>query len=361
MEANAQVHHQILNRERLDYIDSAKGVGSLLVIVGHHLLMSDNLIMWINSFHMPLFFILTGFLSKVRSTPQSATDSGDFPKSLKKKASSLLYPYVTFSVINFLWYLLFHSLLGFSAEESAGVVFVRMLTTYGYHALWFLPAMFFASVISIWGEGRGLFRPFGQILLIISGTLFSFVLNELDVPVNVLWYVLNYIGRIVIGIAFIGIGKWLFSFLKFLSGRQEWYLLLVSAAVSLLFFRYLPDISLSFSRIGNPVIFYPVACAGSVAVLLLCKKTAIGKNRFLRFWGKNSLVVLALHMDIPIQIAWIVLGASGLSSVLSPLYASVCAILIELTILFLAIVFINRFASYLLRPPVRRSTCTNTK
>ena len=44
MEANAQVHHQILNRERLDYIDSAKGGGSLLVIVGHHLLMSDNLI-----------------------------------------------------------------------------------------------------------------------------------------------------------------------------------------------------------------------------------------------------------------------------------------------------------------------------
>ena len=273
----------------------------------------------------------------------------------------MLYPYFTFSVINFLWYLLFHSILGFSAEESIGIVSVRMLTTYGYHALWFLPAMYFASVISILGEGRGLFCPFGQIFLIILGTLFSFVLNELDMPLNVLWYVLNYFGRIVIGIAFIGIGKWLFLFLKTLSSRQEWFLLLVSTVVSLLCFRYLPHISLSFSRIGNPIIFYPVACAGSVAVLLLCKKTAIGRNCFLQFWGKNSLIVLALHMDIPIQIALILVGVSGLSSTLSPLYASFCAILIELTILFVAIEFINRFAPYLLRPPVRRSICTNTK
>lgn len=361
MDKNSKVQHKKTSEKRLDYIDSTKGIGSILVIIGHHLMMADSLIMWINSFHMPLFFMLTGFLSKVRicSTPQGNSEL--LLPYILRKLKTLIYPYVTFSVINYMWYLLFHGILGFTADESISVVSIRMLTTYGYHALWFLPAMFFASILSFWCERKGWFRPLGQVMLIMTGTILAFILNETNLSVNTLWYILNYISRIIIGIAFIGIGKYLFLFFERLDNRLEWYVLLTSFVISVSFFRYLPDISLSFSRIGNPLFFYPVACSGSILVLLLCKKTLLGRSRFLKFLGKNSIIILALHMDIPIQIAWIFVGATGLSSVLSAQGSSVCAIAIELVILCCMIVFINRFMPYLLHPPVRRSKCTNTK
>ena len=48
----------------LHWVNSAKGIGVVLVIIGH-LLYSSNLPMinkFIYAFHMPLFFILSGFV-----------------------------------------------------------------------------------------------------------------------------------------------------------------------------------------------------------------------------------------------------------------------------------------------------------
>lgn len=45
---------------RLEYIDIAKGIGILLVVFGHSSLVLHIENIWIHSFHMPLFFIITG-------------------------------------------------------------------------------------------------------------------------------------------------------------------------------------------------------------------------------------------------------------------------------------------------------------
>lgn len=116
-----------------------------------------------------------------------------------------------------------------------------------------------------------------------------------------------------------------------------------------------PDINVSFCKIGNPIVFIPAACAGSACILLLCKNTIVGKLSAFQFLGKNSLIIMALHMDIPIQIAWIVMGATGLSSLLSKKCAAICAISIELVILIFMVLVINRVFPFLLRP-LRRKT-----
>lgn len=41
---------------REHYIDVAKGIAMLLVIIGHITIIPSWLYAWINSFHMPLFF-----------------------------------------------------------------------------------------------------------------------------------------------------------------------------------------------------------------------------------------------------------------------------------------------------------------
>lgn len=52
------------DKTRLEYLDAAKGLGILLVILGHIYAWNPNinrkiLVTWIYSFHMPLFFIVS--------------------------------------------------------------------------------------------------------------------------------------------------------------------------------------------------------------------------------------------------------------------------------------------------------------
>jgi fucose 4-O-acetylase-like acetyltransferase len=347
MEQNKQVLSKEITPNRIDYIDAVKGIGILLVIIGHHLLDSENVIMWINSFHMPLFFIVSGYLSKKKQSQEQ-----DLSNYTIKQANAVLYPYLSFSIINLLWYCLFHSLLGFAAEEPLLVVVTKTMTTYGYHALWFLPTIFFVSIISKRWDNR-LFSICGQIALIIYSGLFSLLLNNIIPEQSLLWYIGIYVGRIIIGVTFWGIGKYLSILLTYLDNIGEWCLLVTSLLISLLFYQNLPNISISFSRIGNPLIFFPVACAGSVFVLLLCKKTALGRFSALHFLGRNSLAIMALHMDIPIQIAWVFIGATGLSSLLGLKIASSLAIFIEIIVLIFMVLSINRFFPYLLEPTKR--------
>ena len=48
-------------RQRIDWIDTAKGLCMILVIVGHTLPYGNLMRNFIFSFHMPAFFFLTGY------------------------------------------------------------------------------------------------------------------------------------------------------------------------------------------------------------------------------------------------------------------------------------------------------------
>ena len=49
---------------RLEWVDISKGIGILLVIIGHCVYIGGSIHNWIFSFHMPLFFILSGMFIK---------------------------------------------------------------------------------------------------------------------------------------------------------------------------------------------------------------------------------------------------------------------------------------------------------
>lgn len=75
----------------LHWVNSAKGIGIVLVILGHLLYGSNMAIVnkTIYSFHMPLFFILSGYVQK------KWVSKG----YIKKKAEKLLMPYLAFTII----------------------------------------------------------------------------------------------------------------------------------------------------------------------------------------------------------------------------------------------------------------------
>ncbi len=77
-------------QEKLKYVDVLKGLGIISVVVGH---VCDAMSAYIYAFHMPLFFILGGYLCS--------------PKEVKsyfyKKIRHLAIPYVSFLFIFTLW------------------------------------------------------------------------------------------------------------------------------------------------------------------------------------------------------------------------------------------------------------------
>lgn len=76
----------LINPNRIAWVDVAKGIAILLVIIGHTVNFGSATRNFIFSFHMPLFFILSGYTFKL---------AGDFPvffQRVKKLIRHLIYP-----------------------------------------------------------------------------------------------------------------------------------------------------------------------------------------------------------------------------------------------------------------------------
>ena len=79
--------------KRLDYFDLAKGIGIFLVVLGHATFVNEHVITWVFSFHMPLFFMISGMLMAHKDEA-----SLTMRELLHKKLKSILIPYLCFSI-----------------------------------------------------------------------------------------------------------------------------------------------------------------------------------------------------------------------------------------------------------------------
>ena len=73
--------------DRIAWIDIAKGYGILFVIFAH--LDVGILGTWIYTFHMPLFFLLSGYVFGLKY---------DFRTFVNKKIHSIVIPYITLGI-----------------------------------------------------------------------------------------------------------------------------------------------------------------------------------------------------------------------------------------------------------------------
>lgn len=85
--------------ERIDFVDNAKAIGILMVVVGHATGTPSSLGTLIYGVHMPLFFFLSGYLL----SESRLTDS--FRITATRLARTLLIPYVLFFTLSYLYWL----------------------------------------------------------------------------------------------------------------------------------------------------------------------------------------------------------------------------------------------------------------
>ncbi len=121
------------HRFRIEYVDFVKGIAITLMVLCHSGL-QGSFSQWVYSFHMPLFFIISGFLVKDSSKPVL--------KFIKKKFRQLLIPYFLFAAI-----LCFGDK---SYMDWFGILYASrnsLAMSSCFTPLWFLPCFFVSTIV----------------------------------------------------------------------------------------------------------------------------------------------------------------------------------------------------------------------
>lgn len=123
--------------KHVQWIDIARGIGILLVILGHFggLGIIET---FIYSFHLPLFFFLSGYLSKNNLSILSF---------LKKKAKTLLLPYVFLSLGIIIFLIFFNIYQGTFSWSFLVSTFLAFCIQKREGTVWFLTCLFFVEII----------------------------------------------------------------------------------------------------------------------------------------------------------------------------------------------------------------------
>ena len=156
---------------RENWIDAAKGIAILIVVLNHSGLVITGVNFWGGMFYVPAFFLLAGYTYEPKEE--------SYKSFVKRKAKRLLVPYFVTNIVLALFFLVKDLLLGgFRMTGKAGVSFLGIL--YGRNQLlkagnafgafetpgfvvnfmpnlnaptWFLPALFLVLICA-----DGLFR-----------------------------------------------------------------------------------------------------------------------------------------------------------------------------------------------------------
>lgn len=127
---------------RIDYIDVAKGIGLIAVVFGHLYTYRRGVSTIIFSFHMPLFFILSGYCF----SPERITD---FESYLVRKVKSLLLPYAIFCLIGLAFTFCIpkwrRELTEFTLVE---VFFTTQPESLHVGQIWFLVCLFWVEILA---------------------------------------------------------------------------------------------------------------------------------------------------------------------------------------------------------------------
>lgn len=324
-------------------IDAIKGIGIIMVVLNHHWNVTP-VIEWIHSFHMPLFFIISGLLYKAKEITYS--------EYVVHKFCSLMLPFYFYSIATIIWQLF--ELLIFQTTVDIRATVLNTITTYGEGFLWFLPTLFFASLFFEALRRNGSTKSLWIEMAIVGlvGVICSYAKEQIkSMPrtsdVELMIFLLQYFGRICLGIFFMYVGLVLRDKQACLKDHTiKAIMLLFLGIVSLLSYQY-TGLEMKAGITGNPIIFLLTTLSGSFFVINFGMFFRLGRNKLLTFLGRNSLDVMALHMLFPIEIAYFVLGIAKLYLMLNKYIYVSLAIVIEMIIICWTICWINKLRKYL--------------
>lgn len=296
---------------RIQFIDIAKGIAIILMVIGHMPGIDPVFRAVIFSFHMPLFIIANGYFIK----------EYDIKKTLKKSAVSLLIPYGAVCILE----AVFSTFAAQTNEQAGALLFAglndmvvgmskisTMFTNYGsVWLVWFVICLFlvrnlYVILMHFLQKNKILFRSAPAFLICISllgfylGNYVGFLPWSLDVALYCIIFIalgdmlrrLNVLYKYGKTITFISLGVWI-AFL--LTGEY-----------------------IELARRRYPFIFGGAVAAIAGTIFIFKISQLIEKRKgvftdFLTWCGKHSFLILGVHCIEMRFIHWDTVLFTGMS------------------------------------------------
>lgn len=326
-------------KQRIGWIDQAKGIGLILVMLGHCYLDEKYTFLFF-AFHMPLFFFLSGYTFRGR---------GNYLTFVLNKARSLLIPYAFLAVV----LILFDGVLATIYDRdysffSEGVLFLLQRR---HTVLWFLTCLFLMEQVLYWVVRGEKYARNTDLYYAVLGVL-SFVLfisYREFVGIDLVWN----LDLVLPALPFACLGKICCSLDKRFVCKKTalWMCLAVATALlcvtSFINWRFFGRTDWYSNKYGNYFLFAIGAVSGVLAVIALSKLFIC---RFLCWLGKNTLIFYGVHRVV-LDYLFVLFGKIGITapndSVLY-LLISVTAVLLAVALLTPVNAVVTKFMPWLL-------------
>lgn len=352
-----------MEQKRIGYLDMAKGIGIILVVLGHSNYLPDNVLTVIASFHMPLFFILSGML-----ICHTGEEQRPFRQIILRRLKSIMLPYAVFSVVYLLIYGgYFCCVSGSLTPEYIRELAVQAVSLNGMSVLWFLTALFF-SLLFFFAVRKHFSRRISVVVLLAVGLL-SCLSGPWIVsifPTESLWQQLlsGFMYTLLRGAA--GAGFLTLGYAA-MTGFEKADAKATETASQRLSKKFFTELSAGVLCLGLTIVlslyngrvdlrylqfhFLPVyilcACLGTLGVLFICR--CLPAQKWLSYLGANSIIIMVTHIDCQYMLLSVRLGdfLSALSPHQSRILFFVGAALGMTILELITIYLINRFLPFL--------------
>ena len=272
--------------QRLVYIDIAKGIGIILVVLSHTV--HSELMYYTSAFFVPIFFFCSGYTSYKKDI--------SFNHCFFQQAVKLLKPYLFFSIL-----LLFY-FQDYSLRAIAGIFYSRYclypfgtepdicrFMIIGNYPMWFLTCMVIANLL----YNLIIYYPKYQYKLIILYLMISTSASYL--PLLLPWSIDTAPLMSVIMFGGTLVRKNVPNIFK--SKKTHW-LIILSFVLYLLLLPFCNDINISVRMYGSNIITYLLAAlTGSITLTYLSRMlqgTIVGKG--LQHIGVHSLTIFCIEI-----------------------------------------------------------------
>lgn len=261
---------------------------------------------------MPAFFIISGILFNYSKTLEKP-----FASVLKKKVKNILVPLIFFEILGSIIYVI---RFGFT-QSIFGFIYNTLSFNFNNGPDWFLFVLFIDEIafIIIYKAIKNRY--------VIGGVAIGLAILSMTVSHNMISKLMLCFSFIVVGYIF----YIFFSKTNILAVVLSFCLVILCALINSV-------VDVSQMHLGNPLIFWIGAVAGTKLILIL----GIYKSfSILEFYGKNSLIIMGTHQPLLLLIKELTTMKSF--SLLSGGLIFIVVIILEIPIICL----FNRFLPFL--------------
>lgn len=275
------MNKQIAVKTREKWIDDVKVIACILVVLGHffqsmtkaNILPENDLYKWFNTtiyyFHVPLFFICSGYLYQKYSRVNSV---GSWRRNVAKKILALGIPYVTFSTATWVLKKAFSSSVNDQIGGLGDTLFLHPTAPY-----WYLYALFFIFLLtptfkSVKAAAVGLVVALAAKCLFLTGGGYG-VYAVSTVFSNEIWFVL---------------GMSICAFNVQLKGKR------VQGAICGLLFMIMSVVVYMMEN-PNKVVSFALGLLACIAVIFLVVNSEEKFGRGIDFLAKYTMPIFLMH------------------------------------------------------------------